>query len=246
MLRVSIHAGPLEGISRFNRTDWVDIGYEQLRAVADYKVVLFSVGEGATPPRPLLGYPRWSASLWDLTARAIALGLSPDSEKPVEAVQPVEAGKHKAFADALSAVIEHYPSTGNGGRRLAAMEIVQHRRTRGMYRARVDEDLHPSMSTVPFHFAPAFLRPAELVMRAALVRLTGVHLALPPRPSLKLPAPDVVDGKPYIAIHRLAEPARTGFERWLHRFSEPPTEMKDAPKGLAPETMFAKFLEECV
>jgi hypothetical protein len=40
MLRVSIHAGPLATISRFNRLDWLDIGYQQLEANADYKIVL--------------------------------------------------------------------------------------------------------------------------------------------------------------------------------------------------------------
>jgi hypothetical protein len=82
MLRVSIHAGPLREISRFNRVDWVDIGYDQLGVLANYKVVLFNVGEGVSSPVRLSSYPRWSASLWDLTARAIALGLSPDRKNP--------------------------------------------------------------------------------------------------------------------------------------------------------------------
>jgi hypothetical protein len=30
MLRVSIHAGPLAKISRSNRLDWIDIGYQKL------------------------------------------------------------------------------------------------------------------------------------------------------------------------------------------------------------------------
>ena len=30
MLRVSIHAGPAREVSRFNRVDWLDIGYEEL------------------------------------------------------------------------------------------------------------------------------------------------------------------------------------------------------------------------
>jgi hypothetical protein len=46
MLRVSIHAGLLRDISRFNRVDWLDIGYEKLDAAANYKIVLFNVGGG--------------------------------------------------------------------------------------------------------------------------------------------------------------------------------------------------------
>ncbi len=77
MLRLSIHAGPLTKISRFNRLDWVDIGYQSLAATADYKVVLFKIGQDAMAPVFLNGYPRWSASLWDLAARAIARSLFP-------------------------------------------------------------------------------------------------------------------------------------------------------------------------
>lgn len=54
MLRVSIHAGPAREVSRFNRVDWLDIGYEELAPIADYKVVLFQAGEGAGRPLPRL------------------------------------------------------------------------------------------------------------------------------------------------------------------------------------------------
>jgi hypothetical protein len=77
MLRVSIHAGPLAKISRSNRLDWLDIGYQKLAPAADYKIVLFKIGEGALPPVGLPSYPRWSASLWDLAARSIARSLFP-------------------------------------------------------------------------------------------------------------------------------------------------------------------------
>lgn len=42
--------GPARAVSRFNRTDWLDIGYEELAPIADYKVALFQAGEGARPP----------------------------------------------------------------------------------------------------------------------------------------------------------------------------------------------------
>lgn len=247
MLRVSIHAGPLAGITRFNRLDWLDIGYDKLAAVADYKVVLFNTSIGATDVVHLRNYPRWSASLWDLVARAIALALSPALSDAVEAVQPAKTvEKRVAFAEAISAVIEHHPTYGRVGRRLAAMEVVRHGKTRGLYHARVEEDLQPSRSTVPFVFAPAYLSPAELIMRAALVGLTGDHSELPPRPTLRTPRSFNVDGKACVAIHRIHEPARTGFRRWLDRYGEPPSPHDGAPEGVAPEAEFVRFLQEAV
>ena len=58
MLRVSIHAGPLAKISRSNRLDWLDIGYQRLAPAADYKVVLFKIGEGAAAGQPALELKR--------------------------------------------------------------------------------------------------------------------------------------------------------------------------------------------
>lgn len=73
MLRVSIHSSLPSEASRFNRTDWLDIGYQSLKSHAEYKIVLFEAGIGAREPVCLRAYPRWSSSLWDLVARAIAL-----------------------------------------------------------------------------------------------------------------------------------------------------------------------------
>jgi hypothetical protein len=135
MLRVSIHAGLLRDINRFNRVDWLDIGYEKLDAAANYKIVLFNVGEGATPVIPLLNYPRWSASLWDLTARAIALALSPDPNNRKEQVEPLEPrGKRYAYAREVSAVIQHLPNTGLRIRNVGSMQIQQCSVTKGSTR----------------------------------------------------------------------------------------------------------------
>jgi hypothetical protein len=73
MLRVSIHSALPSQLSRFNRTDWVDIGYQTLKEHSEYKVVLFEAGLGSREPVFLQAYPRWSSSLWDLVARALAL-----------------------------------------------------------------------------------------------------------------------------------------------------------------------------
>ena len=247
MLRVSIHAGSARAVSRFNRTDWLDIGYEELAPIADYKVVLFQAGEGVRPPVRLAGYPRWSSSLWDLTARALALSLSTEGESSGEKVSPAKhLLKRCAFASALTVVIQHFPNTGVRVRRLGEMELVQHKAARGVYRARIEENLQPSRTTLPFLFAPKVLRPAELVLRATLFALTGSTDELPPRPPLLLPKAETIDGKSCIRIRRLAEPARTGFVRWLYRQRTPPIAHDGVPDAIASEATFLEFLHRAI
>lgn len=193
-------------------------------------------------------YPRWSSSLWDLTARALALCLSPEANPTEDTVPPYEPGtKHVAFATALSALIEHYPGGSELHRRtLASAEILKLPRKRGVYQARFEEDASPKRQTVPFTYAPSWFCPAQLLMRAALVQLTGQQEAMPPRPALAVPTPIVENGVTFVPVHRLPEPARTGFLRWLGRNSEPPMEHKDAPLGIVPETIYAAFLRKAI
>lgn len=247
MLRVSIHAGPLAKASRFNLVAWLDIAYDRLDPIANYKTVLFETGIGATMPASLTGYPRWSASLWDLTARALALGLSHDQDNPTEDVPELIAGDSKRFAFArhISAQITHTPAAGTHRKNLGSVEIGQVGRTRGTYVARFDEHTMPRQVTDPFMFAPAYLRTPELLLHACLVRLSGSH-EMPPRPELCVPEAVEKDGLRYVAIHDLVEPARTGFADWLCRFSEPPIEHEGAPLGIAPESMYVQFLREAV
>jgi hypothetical protein len=247
MLRVSIHAGPLAKISRFNRLDWVDIGYDSLDAYADYKIVLFHIGKGATPPIALARYPRWSGSLWDLSARAIALALSPDAMNRQEKAPDLQTpAKRYAFAGAVSAVILHYPSAGGGTRRVAEMDIVQCRSTRGFYRAEVQEDLQPDRTTPEFGFFPSYLSPAELVMRTALAALTGRIDEFPPRPRVFLPRCETIDGLSHVLIDHIEEPARTGFIRWLYDNNAPPREYAGTADGIARESDFVQFLHVAI
>lgn len=247
MLRVSLHAGPIAKISRFNQVAWLDIAYERLEPIAHYKTVLFEAGIGATMPIPLEAYPRWSSSLWDLVARALALGLSPDQDKPTETVHEVVPGeKHFAFANQICAMIEHLPAASVAYRKeLGRVEISQVGRKRGTYVARFDEHAMARHVTAPFTFTPGYLRLPELLMHACLVRLTG-KAEMPPRPALCVPEAVEQDGLRYVPIHDLVEPARTGFLDWLHRFSEEPVEHPSAPQGIAPETLYVKFLSEAV
>lgn len=247
MLRVSIHAGPLRLMDVSNRLDWLDIGYGMLAPVADYQAVLFCVGEGIRPPVVVKGYPRWSASLWDLVTRVIALSLAPDPKAPREEVPPwPEKPKHVAWAERVCAVVEHCPAgTETRSRLLASAEVWRHGRMKGTYRARFEEDCMPVREVAGFTFRPQLLRPAELVLHAALMRLSGQHERMPPRPSVA--TPEVVkDGLPYVPLHRLPEPARTGFSRWLQAYSEPPLAHAGAPDGIAPAPSYLKFLSSAV
>lgn len=242
MLRVSIHAGPLAKISRFNRLDWLDIGYQKLKREADYKVVLFKTGEGVNPPVSLTGYARWSGSVWDLVARAIALALSADLGQPEEKVNPVHSGgKRYAFAEAMSAVIQHIPNDGVGVRQLGSLEILHDEFSDAVYGTRIEEEFLPSRTLDPFLFAPKLLRPAELVMRAALMGLSGNIDELPPRPTLMKPSTKLIDGYPCVMAEQLPEPARTGFRHWLFRRAKPPLE---GPFDVTAETIPLAVFEE--
>ncbi|MCL4761232.1 MAG: hypothetical protein KJ018_05505 [Burkholderiales bacterium] len=137
MLRLTIHAGPLKSTSRFNLVAALDVGYEKLAPVADYKATLFVAGVGVTSPVMLRGYARWSASLWDLLARALALTLSPDAARPIEEVPPVApGGKRSAFATGLSGLIEHLPGGDELRRTTLGTVAVEQAKRRCTYRKR--------------------------------------------------------------------------------------------------------------
>jgi hypothetical protein len=268
MLRVSIHSGPLRTISRYNRTDWLDIGYRKLRRSATYKAVLFKVGEDALPPVMIRNYPRWSASLWDLAARSIARSLyaTPDDydagetkdrarkdleESKDQAPETVPAAtfalkKHPAFAESMSAVIQHIPNKGSAIRQIASLELIEHKSERCAYRAHLEEDLHKRRETDWFTFAPEFLRPAELIMRAVLFSLTGNIDVMPPRPVLRIPRGRKINEIEYVDVAKLKEPARTGLVRWLYEHHETPMAHPHAGEGLVPYERFMEFLEKAV
>lgn len=244
MLRVNIHAGRYEDASQGNLTDWIDIAYERQNVVADYKVLLFCTGVGAKDPYVLKSYPRWSTSLWDLVARAIAISLMPGTNPDGGELAPVVRGKHVAYAEKMCAILRYTTTVGAKERELGSMQIRRFKKGRGVYQATLHEDLQPSRSALPFVFAPSFLRPAELVLRAATVALTGDHARLPPRPPLQMPRTEIVSGTKHVPIHRLREPARTGFLRWLHAQGRAPAAHPGARLGIVPDADFQKFLKQ--
>ena len=249
MLRVSVHAGPPKTVSRFNRTDWLDIGYERLGPPADYKIVLFESGQGVRSPVEVAKYPRWSGSIWDLTARAIARSLSapaaaPDTLPPV--IGPESDDDLPAFADCITAVINHFPSEGPGGRRIGEAVVRRVSGARSRYTAQVAEDSRTTRHSGPFEYAPAQLSPAELLLHGVLAALSGSVAALPPRPELQLPHAITLGGESYVRIHAIHEPARTGFARWLRGHSIDTVAHASAPEGLATERDFIEFLTHAV
>ena len=285
MLRVSFHAGLPSQASKYNRLGWLDIGYATLSPIANYKVFLFEAGIGGRDPVYLDNYPRWSASLWDLVARALALAywragpsfdlpnveppiaVGPEGEpiaiddvtpgpKPtatihanasaVEVLRAEDIGERCAFANRLCALITHQPSSGVGGRRLGTLIIAHDNRCRGRYVASIEEDLSQRRNVSPFVFGPRVLRPAELVLRATLHALAEDVNSLPALPPLVMPKPEKIGSVHYIPLHRLEEPARTGFTRWLHRKGMRPKPEEGASQGRVREDLFYEFLARAV
>lgn len=243
MLSVSLHASSPDKASRFNRLARLDIVYERLSPVADYKVALLERNRDPLAPRRLASYPRWSSSLWDLVARSLSISL-PDVPPTTERVPEVKPGGQKsAFILEMSAILEHVSTDTRNTLGLA--HIRRAKRRRGEYTASFEEHTVKPYRAEAFQFAPAFFRPAELLLHACLHRLTG-EASLPVRPGLCAPEPVDVDGVPHIRIHELVEPARTGFRTWLSWFSEPASAHPDAPLGVAPEALYVKFLSTAI
>jgi hypothetical protein len=244
MLRLTVHAGLPSQASRYNRTDWLDIGYEELNSYSDYKIVLFQTGIGARDPVILKDYPRWSASLWDLVARSIGAALWPQPAGQPERVLPAEhaEGNRFAFADHATAIIEHLPARGTATRQLSTMVIAQSKKARGVYGASVDEDIRERRMVAPFLFAPFVLRPVELVLRTSLFMLHGDINTLPVRPKLMNPPIDEEAGKKYVRLSRLAEPQRTGLVRWIRKRGWRPQVDPKYPAGRVPHEWYVEFL----
>jgi hypothetical protein len=243
MLQLSIHAGPLDEASRYNQLAKLAIVYERLSPVADYKLALIERGMDVQAPRTLSNYPRWSASLWDLAARALAICL-PEAPPDTERIPDCEPGGNRcAFIREMTVILDHAASDVKNT--LGTVSIKQAGRRRGIYQASFVEHTMKPVRTEPFVFAPAYFRPAELLLHACLYQLSG-ELEFPARPGLCAPTPVELDGLPYVPIHQLVEPARTGFRTWLNWFSEPAREYPGAPYGIAPQPLYVKFLQSAI
>lgn len=239
MLHISIHAGPLKDVSPFNELAICDIGYEALAPVADYTGRYIDDSPRGFAPVTLKNYPRWSASLWDLTARVLALSFHPDEGQPQEEVVSVMQASG-AFAQCISAIIEHVTPDDSRRTTLATAEINLVNRRDRQYVARFEEHTRKAVTTEKFIFSPAYLHPGELLLHACATMLTGAA-ALPPRPALCLPPAVAVGDTPHIRIDELVEPARTGFLLWCAC-----QRGIDTMLGLATEALYVRFLREAV
>jgi hypothetical protein len=246
MLKVSIHAGPWQEASVYNRLDWLDIGYHRLEARADYKIVLFKVGEDAMPPVILKKYPRWSASMWDLVAHSIALTLkkypTPDGVGLSEKI----FAKRSATAESMCAIVSHFPNGGVGARHVGRLEIDRIAGTRCTYLAKATEDVLGDRVATEFQLATRFLRPAELALRAISALLYPGATQLPPVPSLYIPDTILVNGKQHVLIEEIEEPAKTGFLRWVHRNEMVLSKDPAAPAASVHQDVYARFMKEAV
>lgn len=208
MLKVLIHSGTIATRCAANELAVLDIAYANRDALADYFVALSLRGEGEVEPDKVTNYPRWSASLWDLTARALTRvlyrnDLAPSSGTP---------DRRCAYATRICAVVERV-TLGERGVELATVEIAQTGTQRGVYTAQFEEDIL-GKRTANFSYGLKSLNPADLLLRAICWSLYGTDV-LGPRPVLPLPPSMRIDGVDRFHIDALAEPARTGFLRHM-------------------------------
>jgi hypothetical protein len=208
MLRVSIHGGPLADRNEFNRLALLDIAYQVRSALATYNVALTLRQGGEQPPAEVVKYPRWSASLWDLVARALTRVLyQADQAPPAEKVD-----RRCAYATRLCAVIER-ATADDRSVVLGSLELAQATDKRGLYTVALREDIQ-GQRTGQFEYGCKRLNVADLVLRSICSSLYGSD-QLGPAPQLILPPSMKIDGEDRFHIEALTEPAKTGFKRYL-------------------------------
>jgi hypothetical protein len=207
MLKVTIHSGLLDERCRENQLAVLDIAYAKRGALADYLVALSLKGAGQLSPTYVREYPRWSASLWDLVARALAQALyHADQIPPTERVD-----RRCAYATKLCASIERQ-TRRESGVELGTAEILQNGK-RGIYTATLTADIHGT-TKAEFEYGCKALNPAELLMRAICWALYRQD-TLGARPGLIIPPMLRMEGVERFHLDALPEPARTGFKRYL-------------------------------
>jgi hypothetical protein len=146
--------------------------------------------------------------VWDLVARAITAILYRSAEAPPVA----KVDKRCAYTTRMCAVVQRV-KLNDRGVEIATAEILQPGRTRGVYRAELTEDLCGSRSA-EFAYGTKRLDPSDLLLRAVCYAMWGTE-TLGARPTLILPPTMKIDGAERFDLQALAEPARTGFLRYL-------------------------------
>lgn len=242
MLKVSLHYATPATVNERNVLGRLDIAYARLDALADYKALMFITGVGELAPIRLEGYPRWSASIWDLVARVVCLGLN-----HTEAIWPAELPYERqcAFIDDMTAVIEHCPDGADSRRAVIATAHVKRGRRKGQYTAVFTSDLQASMQSSVFVHTPLGLTPWDLLARA-YAWTAHERFELPPRPTLYTPIPVQYGGQVYVALEAINQPARTGVVRWLHKRGLAAATLDLVTGPCVTEAQFVEFLRRAI
>lgn len=242
MLKVTLHYATPATVSARNILGKLDIGYLRLDAVADYKGILFSTSVGEQAPVQLLGYPRWSASVWDLIARIVCLSLN-RSEELWQG--DLGHGKKGAFIDDMTAVIEHWPDGTDARRATVGTAHVHMHNRRCNYTATFEDDILGKRESSIFVHAPQGLTPWDLLARAYAWTVQE-RFELPPRPTLYTPIPIEHDSVSYIPLDTVSEPAYTGVSRWLTKMTIPVKAIDLIQGPCVTEAQFVAFLRTAV
>ena len=242
MLKITLHYATPATISARNVLGRLDLAYDKLEALADYKALLFTTGMGEHAPIRLEAYPRWSASIWDLVARVVHTALNGTETAGVSEL-PFE--KHCAFIDDMTAVIEHWPDGFDTRRAAIATAHIKRGRRKGYYTAAFESDLHPALHSTVFVHTPLGLNPWDLLARA-YSWTAHESFALPPRPVLCTPIPVQHGGQSYVPLELVGEPARTGILRWLTKRGLAPSTVDVVTGPCVTEAQFVEFLRRAI
>lgn len=240
MLKVSLHHASPDEVSPKNVLGRLDIGYAKLDALAEYKTVMVKAGVGELSAVRIHEYPRWSASIWDLVARAICWSLY-----GVEELLPLGEVRKGAFVSDLTAIVQHWPDGREVGRATIGTAHVKMRKTRCNYTAIFEDDLTGRHESGVFRYAFAPLDHWDLLARAYALTFNGCQ-ELPPRPPICAPISVETDDGPYVPIDALREPARTGFLRWVAKQRIKPVSLAIIDGPCVPEEQYARFLCKAV
>lgn len=230
MLKVYIHSGTLDTRSLGNQLATLDIAYAKRGYLADYQLAMSIKGVGEVQPDYLLAYPRWSASLWDLVARALTRILYRADQAP--ATERVD--RRCAYATKMCVVVER-ATLDDQGMVLATGEIIQMEGQRGHYVVNLEEDITGRHSAT-FTYGVKSLQHSDLVLRALCWALFGRD-NLGKKPALPIPPMMKIDGVDRFHIDALPQPARTGFDRYRS-----PAGAANAPDSMPTADEYARFL----
>ena len=208
MIRVIIFSGDLASRNPGKQLAVLDVAYAKKSHLSNYLVALSLRGLGEVAPDAVTNYPRWSASLWDLVARALTRVLYRDNQAPALG----EPDRRCAYATQICAVIEKATLTERGVE-LGTVEIAQKDGQRGHYTASFTEDILGPREA-HFEYGMKSLNIADLLLRAICWALFGKD-TLGPTPRLILPPTLKLADTDHFHLEALNEPAKTGFLRFI-------------------------------